>query len=158
MGPPAVDLLVERTRDADEQVAINAIDALGNMGLSAARAEPSLRAALKAENPWLRRHATEALGILGPSARPAVPDLAGALSDEQPYVRFNAATALARIGPSAEEAIPALVSALDDSDRYARGWAAQALQRIGTPEALNGLVDHLMVARWCSTTQTDDRY
>src|SRR5205809_1035295 len=53
VGAPAVDLLIERTRDGDEQVAINAIDALGNTGRSAARAEPALRAALNAENPWL---------------------------------------------------------------------------------------------------------
>jgi HEAT repeat protein len=158
MGVAAVELLVERARDADEQVAINAIDALSNMGAAAEPAEPALRAALKADNPWLRRHATEALGILGSSARLAVGDLADALCDEQPYVRFNTATALARIGPSAGEATPALVKALGDPDRYTRGWAVQALQRIGTPEALNALVDHLMLARWCSTTQTDDRY
>jgi HEAT repeat protein len=158
MGPPALELLVKRSRDADEQVAINAVDAMGNMGASAAAAEPALRGALNSDNPWLRRHAAEALGILGPSAAPAVPDLAAALRDEHPYVRFNVATALARIGPSAAQGVPALVDALDDSDRYARGWAAQALQRIGTREALSALVDHLMIARWCRTTQVDDRY
>jgi HEAT repeat protein len=158
MGAPAVELLVERMRDADEQVAINASDALGNMGPEAAAAEPALRAALKADDPWRRRHAAEALGILGPAARPAVPDLAEALHDEHPYVRFNAATALARIGPGAAEATRPLVGALDDEDRYTRAWAAQALQRIGTPEATDALLDRLMVSRWCATTRTDDRY
>jgi len=158
MGAPAVDVLVEQARDADEAVAINAIDALGNMGAPAAPSEPTLRAALKSNNPWLRRHATEALGILGPASRSAVPDLAEALRDQEPYVRFNAATALARIGPAATEATAALVDALDDSNRYTRAWAAQALRRIATPEALDVLVDHLMLARWCATTQTDDRY
>jgi HEAT repeat protein len=51
-----------------------------------------------------------------------------------------------------------VVDALDDSNRYTRAWAAQALRRIATREALDALVDHLMLARWCATTQTDDRY
>jgi len=84
--------------------------------------------------------------------------LATALTDEQPYVRLNAATAIARIGPSAIEAVPALVGARQDSDRYARGWAALALRRIGTPEATSAVLDHLMAARWCSTTTTEYRY
>jgi HEAT repeat protein len=158
MGAPAVELLATRARDADDEVATNAIDALGNMGHAATPAEPVLRAALRSDNPWLRRHATEALGILGPAAQPAVPDLARALSDEHAYVRFNAATALARIGPVAAEATAALIAALDDSDRYTRAWSAQALRRIGTGDARDALIEHLMVARWCATTRTDDRY
>jgi HEAT repeat protein len=158
MGRAALDMLVECTCDGDEPVAINAIDAIGNMGPAAAPAEPALRTALRSRNPWVRRYAAEALGLLGRQASPAVPDLARALSDEQPYVRFNAATALARIGPVAAEATPSLVDALDDPERYTRGWAAQALRRIGTPEALAALADHLLLARWCATTQPDDRY
>jgi HEAT repeat protein len=158
MGAAAIDVLAERARDADEQVAINAIDALGNMGGAAAPTEPELRWALRSEHPWVRRHAAEALGLLGPAARPAVSDLSAALGDEHANVRFNVATALARVGPAAAEATPALVDALDDSDRYARGWAAQALRRIGTPEATDALLDRLMLARWCSTSEPNDRY
>jgi len=158
MGGPAVETLMDLAVDQDENVRINAIDALGDMGSPATPAVETLGQALHAPSPWVRRHAAEALGTLGSGAAPAIPALAMALKDQQPYVRVNAATAIARIGPAASEAVPALDETLRDTDRYARGWAALALRRIGTPEAMSALVDRLMVARWCSTTTTEDRY
>jgi hypothetical protein len=158
IGGPAVEALMDLADDQDEKVRVNAIDALGDMGSLATPAVETVGQALHSPSPWVRRHAAEALGTLGPGAAPAVPQLAIALKDQQQYVRMNAATAIARIGPAASEAVPALVESLRDTDRYARGWAALALRRIGTPQAMSALVDRLMVARWCSTTTTEDRY
>ena len=158
IGEPAVETLLDLATDDDEQTRVNAIDALGDMGAPAAPAVAELNEALQADSPWVRRHAAEALGLLGAAALPAVPTLARSLNDQQPYVRMNAALALARIGPVAGEAVPALIGALQDADRYVRGWAAIALRRVGTPDALTGLIEELMVERWCPITTTENRY
>jgi HEAT repeat protein len=157
-GEPAVEALLGMAGDGEEQVRLAAVDALGDLGRTAAPAVPVLARALRDESEWVRRHAAEALGFLGAPAGAAAPALAEALRDERPYVRFNAATALARIGPAAAAAVPALVQTLGDADRYARGWAALALRRIGTAEAQDALLDHLMPSRWCPITTPQSRY
>lgn len=157
-GAPAVEALLGMAGNAEEQVRLAAVDALGDLGPTAAVAVPVLAGALGDESGWVRRHAAEALGFVGAAAGDAAPALAEALRDERPYVRFNAATALARIGPGAAAAVPALVQTLGDADRYARGWAALALRRIGTAEAQDALLDHLMPSRWCPITTPRSRY
>jgi HEAT repeat protein len=158
LGRPAVDTLMDLASDADDDVRITAIDALGDIGRPAWAAAKVLGLSLESVNPWERRYAAEALGLLGSGAADCVPGLTRLLGDEQAYVRMNVATALARIGPAAVEAVPSLVNALTDEDRYTRAWASIALRRVGTPEATSALLDHLEMARWCATTTPENRY
>jgi putative heme-binding domain-containing protein len=113
--------------------AIWALDALGG--------SPAVRAALRHEDPSVRRQAARQLGTR--RVKEAVEPLVGLLKDPDATVRFHAATALGRIGSA--PAVPALLAALEEQDLFARYAAFTALRRIGLasstawPEIVKGL-------------------
>src|SRR5262249_32000667 len=75
----AIPLLIDRTKDADVSIRVNAAIAIGMIGLDEPQIEP------------------------GGSA------LVRLLGDDQAIVRYQAALALSRIGPDAKSAIPKLI-------------------------------------------------
>jgi len=102
-------------------VRVNAAEALGRIGPTAATAIAALQESLEDELAEVRRTAAEALGRMGPAAKAAVPSLTRALRDKEPDVRGPAARALGRIGSEAEPAIRALAELLHDKTKYQEG-------------------------------------
>lgn len=97
-GDPAVMAALSRaTLDADPQVRINAVEALGLKPGTPASVH-ALTQALKDEDEQVRFSAAFSLAQLGPLASDAVPALGDALTDENRYVPGYAVEALARIG------------------------------------------------------------
>ena len=140
LARPAVDALIEASKDNNLQIKRASIEALGQIGPPAVEAVPALVAALGDRDQDVRQRATRALKNIGPTA--VVPALAAALGDPERVVRRRAADALGQIGPPAVEAVPALVAALGDRDQDVRQRAADALGQIGLPavEAVPALV------------------
>jgi HEAT repeat protein len=98
--------------DADAQVRINAVEALGLKPGTPASVQ-ALTTALRDEDAQVRFSAAFSLAQLGPNARDAVPALGQALADDNRYVPGYAVEALARIAtPEAMQTlIPYLKSA-----------------------------------------------
>ncbi|WP_338044970.1 HEAT repeat domain-containing protein [Paenibacillus lignilyticus] len=128
--------------DPVEDVALNAVYALGHIGsagmqallstlkegskLTAQRAAYGLQAAGAAAVPGLidvLQHAEEnsralaafVLGMIGDGAASAVPTLIAALADSSEWVRRNAVESLGMIGGAIELTIPALVRSMEDA-------------------------------------------
>jgi HEAT repeat protein len=96
---------------------------------------PHLLAALKDDNPWVRRAALIALGYLGDDN--LADKIAVHLSDKAVIVRRSAAYALGAL--RAGTALSALKIALTDGDPQVRRNAAWALGRLGRAEVLADL-------------------
>jgi len=152
---------IRALRDANADVRLRAVQALGEAGSEAADAVPYLIKALNDEDRevcWnsaralgkigteavpaliralqdssenLRLGAAVALGAIGPRAKEAVPSLTDALKDRNDNIRENAAEALGKIGAEARQAVQALIRSLTDEDPFLNGRAADALGRIG---------------------------
>ena len=100
------------------------------LGPAAKDAVPSLIAALKDDDLFVRLDAAVAFGHIGPEAAPAIPALVQALTNQHRGVRFNSAYSLGLLGPLAKDAVPALKVALNDADPDVRTKALEALQKI----------------------------
>jgi len=92
---------------------------------------PTLIAALKEPEWYIRVKAAEALGIVSAKTSAAVPALIVALKDENAEVRVSVAGALEEIGDEAQAAVPALIAALQDPASNFGRQAAAALIDIG---------------------------
>ena len=138
-GRPAVPALIRSLKSDNDDIRLQAMQALSRIGPEAEEAVPALinvlknRELTKTESKldqadWMiSSDAGVALASIG---RHAIPALADALRDEREYVRFDAASALSRIG---EPAVHALIEALRDEQVAVRLEAARALERIGPP-------------------------
>jgi len=135
MGVPAIPMLVQLLRHDSDPVREFAVDALIDLTPHTASIQPSLRRALRDEDPVVAGDAARALGALGSRAAPSVTALVTTLSHDDPYVRVYAAEALASIGPAAARATGALAEALGDSVPGVRWAACEALASIGPPAA-----------------------
>lgn len=100
------------------------------LGPAAKAAVPSLIAALKDNDLFVRLNAAASFGKIGPAAAPAIPALIAALGDRHRGVRFNSAYSLSLLGPLAKEAVPSLKVALNDPDPDVRMNAEEAIQMI----------------------------
>ncbi len=130
-GAAAVPFLLKSLESADWPLRAAAADVLGDIGLPASHAVPSLLDCLDDESDWVRRNATEALGNI--ASPEAVPRLARLLTqDTCNFVRHNAALSLAKIGPHAAPASSPLKRAQNDTNLYVRENARLALTRIRT--------------------------
>ncbi len=128
-GAAAVPRLVSALSSEDWPLRAAAADILGDIGLSARTAVPSLIDCLEDHSEWVRRNAVEALGNI--ASLEAVRRLSQLLIDDNcHFVRHNAALSLTKIGPDAKEAASSLQAALIDSDLYVRENARLALARI----------------------------
>ena len=127
-GALAVPYLVNALTAEDWPLRAAAADILGDIGLTARNAVPSLLDCLKDDSEWVRRNAAEALGNI--ASAEAVPRLTRLLTgDCSHFVRHNAALSLAKIGPDAEAASSSLHLALTDSNLYVRENSRLALAR-----------------------------
>ena len=127
--PTAVRVGLPQPVKAAELRAAAAWDLL-QLGPAAKDAVPSLIAALKDDDFFVRLNAAAAFGQIGPQAASAIPALISALTNQYRGVRFNSAYSLELLGPLAKDAIPALKVTLSDSDPEVRAKAKEALEKI----------------------------
>lgn len=131
---PSVPRLTELVRQSDPGTRYLAAKALGQIGDEAEAAVPTLLAALRDNDIFLRAGITGALIKIG---YPAVPGLTTALFDPSNAVKRAACKALGRIG--SERAVSALIFSLRDGNAGVRKLAREALERIDSPEARHAL-------------------
>jgi HEAT repeat protein len=153
--------------EANDELAVEAAQALGMVGPDAAPAVPVLMRAAQAENDNLRREAVRALGRMGISARDAQPLLCDLMaSDESELVRDVAMSSLGQTGPTAWPLVAPLLAVEDAPTRERAvtaisGWGS--LSQAVLP-AVNSLLSdpeprvRLAAAKsWRSLTQRHDR-
>ncbi|HTE90419.1 MAG TPA: HEAT repeat domain-containing protein [Terriglobales bacterium] len=127
--PPGIRAHFPQPVKASELRAAAAWDLL-YLSPAAKDAVPSLIAALKDDDVFVRLDAATAFGHIGPEAAPAIPALVQALTNQHRGVRFNSAYSLELLGPLAKDASPALKAAMNDSDPDVRRKALEALHKI----------------------------
>jgi hypothetical protein len=95
---PALDVLIAKLKDPDENVRLMSADAIARQSQRAARAVPALIAACEVpgEHPHVQRSLASALGAIGPAAKPALPVLRKL--ETIPRVRWAAQAAIKAIG------------------------------------------------------------
>jgi HEAT repeat protein len=146
-----VPILISLLKDANRDVRVRVLTALGNLGEQVHRVMPVLRAALKEtalkdDDESVRTHATHALLQVGPEPDSDVAGLTDSLQSELEVLRFHAAAALGSLGRNARLAVPALIRvALRDEDPAVRVEAAAALWKIDRkgPLVIPALIDAL---------------
>jgi len=134
--------LLRCVRDNDVQVRINAIAALGAVGVGSKEIISGLIEALESDkHREVRRAAASSLGEIGPRARKAVPALAKILREAHAPPKSKgrrtgwwvAAHALGEIG--GDEALSVLSKALKNADPDIRSSAARAIKKIKSAKA-----------------------
>jgi RNA polymerase sigma factor (sigma-70 family) len=130
-------LLEAVVKDAAPRCRRQALAALKFVKPDAKTVVPTLREALRDEDPDLRLNAISFLGELGPEAKEAVPDLIAALKkvkdDKDRSERLRIIDVLGNMGPAAKEAIPVLtemMSRIGSNDPHTRNRAVDALAKI----------------------------
>src|SRR6266567_2579849 len=98
--PPVIKTRFAQPIKASDLRAAAAWDLL-HLGPAAKEAVPSLIAALKDDDLFVRFNAAYSLSLLGPLARDAIPALKTALDDPDPDVRTKVKEALQKIDPGA---------------------------------------------------------
>ena len=137
-GPGAAPLLIDAFRNPDKNIQHGAVRAFGAMEV-ASEVVPALVAALRDDDPQVRRSATEALATLGTAATGAVGELASRLGEDgDPDVQVGAAETLGSLGRAAAAAAPTLAAALLKPRLRVKAAAARALGEIG-PEAIGAV-------------------
>lgn len=134
--------MIDLLRDDSQIVRFQAIQGLGQFGVSDHRVVPAVLATLKDNQSGIRTNAISALAEIGPAAETAVSHLVPFLQTDDDWI---AAKALGNIGPKAEAALPALDDLMRRSKGYARLNAAEAVWRIGrnADVAVDGLIASL---------------
>ncbi|MBM3235859.1 HEAT repeat domain-containing protein [Candidatus Poribacteria bacterium] len=155
IGHLAAPKLIELLSDADENIRIDALNALLEMGEGAvpflkeaveSKQEPAYMLAQRALNGFERLRMNKDLRILLPSLRIArliamgeelvLPMLNQQLKTPDKKTRFFAAKALSYIG---QAAVPIFIDSLSSSDANIRRRACEALRDISAPEARDTL-------------------
>jgi len=124
-GRQSIPHLVSALRAGPEEVALRAVEILGNLG--EAGVLPVLGQCLESPSAALRAAAARALGDTG--LEEAAEYLSSALGDPEPKVRAAAVLALGRLGRG--EARPALEKAREDPAWEVRVCAEAALKAVG---------------------------
>ncbi|NJR49090.1 MAG: hypothetical protein HC780_05480 [Leptolyngbyaceae cyanobacterium CSU_1_3] len=142
LGTPVVKVLSSVAQNDQEKLKVRlfAIGVLGEMGVDAKSAVPTLAQAARDRNASIRLKAIRALAEIGPVAKSAIPDLSVALKDTDEQVRLEAANALGKMGDAAKTAVPSLVEALSDPRQAVRVSAIHALSSLGA-EAKPAMAD-----------------
>lgn len=133
-------------KDADREVRMAAVQALGNIGPGIHDVIPTIAKALSDPDRGVRIYAAGALRGIGPAAKGATEALIRAMGDQDTTVRSSAVGAIGSIGPEANAAVPALIEHLKDTDIYVRWNTAYAMGLIGPKahQAVPDLVQALM--------------
>lgn len=128
-APGLTGLLGDHSREVKKQ----AHAALARIG---PHALPALRAALKSNDPAIRRAAADLLALRQAEAKSAATDLLPLLKDKQAAVRRSAARALSAIGKGGREVVEAVIPLAKDADAQVRAAAAAALAEISADAAV----------------------
>ncbi len=141
----AVSALETVLSDDSAAVRIQAVEALGRIGLPAAAMARRLIGMLKEPDETVRCQAAWALGQVGGNAEATVAALVELLDDASAPVKESAARALGAMAAAAAPAIPAIVALLLDGQESVRAAAADAIARVGPLErvATDALVEGL---------------
>jgi hypothetical protein len=127
-----------RRAGAEAFARVNALKALGRMGLHARPALGALEELLTDPSPEVRLAAAAALWDVAPRAAQVLPVVVAVLEDSKGEPRGTHACAgaleiLESIGPAARPAAPLVRGLLDDPYQWTRVRAARALWRMGEP-------------------------
>jgi len=144
IGKDSVPALLKLLESKEAPIRVGAILALGEAGVQAKVAMPTLADLIvKDADATVRRSALVALkSIGGMELKDHVAKVGQALKDQDKDVRAQAAVTLADIGAAAEPAIPGLVAALADKEDLVAKAAGETLGKLGGP-AVNPLVEAL---------------
>lgn len=116
------------------------IKTLGNLGLDAKSAAPTLLTLVKNNTNFrIRGAAVEALGKFGTETEETMAALKLGLVDDHYAVRSSAAIAAGNLGKNAKTMVPHLIDALKDTGTLPRWNAAEALGKIGDGAAIPAL-------------------
>ncbi len=162
IGSSAVPALMGLLTHENEWVQINALFALGEIGVPARSAVPALCRALHSPSHPVVRTALDALGQIGGAEAEILPELRRIFTESNPdwqdwiyrawtgenQARVNAMMALLRLGYASEEAIETAISALDDPCGYVGGFGVEYLLRRDSLKALRAAVAFLKTHRW----------
>lgn len=127
---PTLGELIDRVAAENQQVCLDAVDALAALGPEAEEAVPALVTALKNRDDQVCWRVARTLGAIGPEAAPAIPALRKRLGDENALVRAYAAYALGQIGKPSEVAIQELAPLIADDEAVVRRAAIRAIRSI----------------------------
>ncbi|MGE3316985.1 MAG: HEAT repeat domain-containing protein, partial [Planctomycetaceae bacterium] len=108
IGEPAVPLLLPLLAQADSEIRIRALGALGGIGRAANSATNQIAASLDDADPAVRIQSVETLAKVAPSDERIPAALVRALSDDDRQHRMRAARELVRRGAAAQPAIEPL--------------------------------------------------
>ncbi len=135
----AVPALVNTFAQDNEEVRLNAMLALGEIGKAAV---PALKKQFTAGDENIRLYAVWGIGLIGEEAKEASQDVVRLLADKNDDVRRKAAYALGRINPDPKAAVSVLTEALKDKNQDVRQAATTSLTTFGA-KAVPGLVGAL---------------
>jgi HEAT repeat protein len=126
-----VSALVDSSHDADPNVRLAAVLALGCFGHDAMAAIPILRQKLQDNDAFLRLNAAKALKDIDPGDEDALPILIESAHHQDRWLRHAAVQALGAISFETDSTVDTLIIALDDKGADIRGAAASALGKFG---------------------------
>jgi serine/threonine protein kinase/HEAT repeat protein len=134
--PPKADfgVILKALQSDDPEARLYAAHTVASSGigdLPVPEAIPVLAAALKDNDPAVRKDVVIALGNLGPQARGAAPDLLAKLKDSDADVRKNAVQAVSKVGVEGKGSVPILIELLKDSRVETRRAGAALLAKLG---------------------------
>jgi HEAT repeat protein len=114
--------------DTDEQVRLQCVNALQQLGISGKLASPALKEALADTNPNVRMTAYWALQNMGENPRDG---FRKALANKDDRIRINTAALMLMVNVDANDAVPVLVAALKHENDEVQIQAAHALAQAG---------------------------
>jgi HEAT repeat protein len=143
------DALVSMLKKAPVKIRMASARALVSCRPDPGGAVAALAAAVRDDNPDVRRAAVESVGEIGPAAQGAAEAVFGLLGNE--YTRAMGFAALKKIQP---RDVSLLRRALGHEDRYVRGFACDCLGKLGK-DARDALADLRKATRTRSRTLRD---
>lgn len=123
--------LTQMMEEDNRLLRTSVMEALMQMGPSAASVCHDISFACKDPDANVRRKAAEALGRIGPHAGPYIDSLVPLLRDEDPGVRGCAAEAMLKMGEAAGKHASLLAGMLDDTGAGLRWYIADGLKNMG---------------------------
>jgi HEAT repeat protein len=139
-APGVVQALERALNDPDLSVRRASATTLGQIGLYAEAALPTLRGRLDDPEEMVRRNAENSIEVIEKQVRDfqslTLPQAIADLSDPDPINRSNAAARLEYYGARASKAVPDLIRCLDDREPEVRRAAASALGQLGPGAAV----------------------
>ncbi len=112
LGPPAVDLLIEASRDRDSRVRLLALQQIRQSSDRSKVTVVALGEALRDSEAGIRKEAINTLYAMGKAALPALPNIIESCRDE--HLMFWAISLLRDFGSAGATAVPTLIQCVGD--------------------------------------------